>query len=60
MAPGAPAVSQQRAELVREWFRELEDTRLRQVAWPAIEQHRDYIVEQLAAGVTMATRSISG
>jgi hypothetical protein len=25
------------------------------LAWPAIEEHRDYIVAQLAAGVTMAT-----
>jgi hypothetical protein len=25
------------------------------VTWPAIEVHRDYIVAQLAAGVTMAT-----
>jgi transposase len=28
---------------------------LRQVTWPAIEVHRDYIVTQLAAGVTVAT-----
>ena len=37
------------------WFPELADTRLRQVTWPAIAGHRDYIVEQLEAGVTMAT-----
>ena len=43
------------AELVRGWFPELVDTRLRQVTWPAIEVHRDYVVEQLAAGVTAAT-----
>ena len=56
MVPGGPAVSQERwAELAREWFPELADTRLRQVTWPAIEAHRDYIVAQLAAGVTMAT-----
>ena len=56
MAPGGPAVSQQEwAELARAWFPELADTRLRQVTWPAIGEHRDYIVEQLAAGVTMAT-----
>jgi len=56
MVPGGPPVSQERwAELVREWFPELADTRLRQVTWPAIEVHRDYIVAQLAAGVTMAT-----
>ena len=56
MVPGGPPVSQERwAELAREWFPELADTRLRQVTWPAIEVHRDYIVAQLAAGVTMAT-----
>ena len=55
MVPGGPPVSQERwAELAREWFPELADTRLRQVTWPAIEVHRDYIVAQLAAGVTMA------
>ena len=48
MVPGGPPVSQERwAELAREWFPELADTRLRQVTWPAIEVHRDYIVAQL-------------
>lgn len=56
MVPGGPAVSPERwGELAREWFPELADTRLRQVTWPAIEAHRDYIVAQLEAGVTMAT-----
>jgi transposase len=56
MVPGGAAVSQERwAELARGWFPELADTRLRQVTWPAIAGHRDYIVEQLAAGVTVAT-----
>ncbi|MGO9082198.1 MAG: hypothetical protein ACLQDY_24740, partial [Streptosporangiaceae bacterium] len=56
MTPGGPAVSPERwAELAREWFPELADTRLRQVTWPAIAAHRDYIVGQLAAGVTVAT-----
>jgi transposase len=56
MVPGGPAVSQERwGELAREWFPELADTRLRQVTWPAIGSHRDYIVEQMEAGVTMAT-----
>jgi transposase len=56
MAPGGPAVSQQEwAELARAWFPELADTALRQVTWPAIAVHRDYIVAQLEAGVTMAT-----
>jgi hypothetical protein len=56
MVPGGPAVSQERwAELAREWFPELADARLRQVTWPAIEAHRDYIAAQLKAGVTMST-----
>jgi transposase len=56
MTPGGPAVSPEEwARLARAWFPELADTRLRQVTWPAIGAHRDYIVAQLAAGVTMAT-----
>ncbi len=56
MTPGGPAVSQQEwARLAREWFPELADTRLRQVTWPAIAEHRDYIVAQLEARVTVAT-----
>jgi transposase len=54
--PGGPARSRAEwAELVRAWFPELTDTRLRQVTWPAIDVHRDYVVEQLQAGVTAAT-----
>jgi len=56
MVPGGPPVSQQEwARLAREWFPELADSRLRQVTWPAIGEHRDYIAGQLAAGVTVAT-----
>jgi transposase len=56
IAPGGPAKSEQEwHELVREWFPELADTRLRQVTWPAIAEHHDYIVEQLKAGVRMST-----
>jgi transposase len=56
MRPGGPAVSQERwAELAREWFPELAGTRLRQVTWPVIGEHRDYIVAQLEARVTVAT-----
>ena len=44
MVPGGPARSQQQwAQLVRGWFPELVDTWLRQVTWPAIEVHRDYV-----------------
>ncbi|WP_211210831.1 IS21 family transposase [Sporichthya polymorpha] len=41
--------------LVAGWFPDLVDGRLRQVTWPAIEAHRDYIVESLRAGVTKGT-----
>ncbi len=56
LVPGGPPVSAQRwGELARGWFPELADTTLRQVTWPAIAVHRDYIVGQLGAGVTVAT-----
>jgi transposase len=56
MRPGGPEVSQEQwGQLAREWFPELADSRLRQVTWPAIEVHRDYIVGQLTAGVTVST-----
>jgi transposase len=54
--PGGPAKSEgEWHELVRGWFPELADTRLRQVTWPAIAVHHDYIVEQLKARVRMST-----
>jgi hypothetical protein len=41
IAPGGPAKSQEEwAELVRGWFPQLADTRLRQVTWPAIAVHQ--------------------
>jgi transposase len=52
---GSPRSQAEWAQLVRGWFPHLVDTRLRQVTWPAIEPHRDYVVEQLEAGVTQAT-----
>ena len=56
MCPGGPPVSEERwAELARGWFPELADTRLRQVTWPAIAEHHEFITGQLEAGVTMAT-----
>src|ERR1022692_3431910 len=56
LRPGGPEVSAGRwGELAREWFPELADTRVRQVTWPAIEAHRDYVVGQLKAGVTVTT-----
>jgi transposase len=54
--PGGPAKSEgEWHELVREWFPELADTRLRQVTWPAIAVHHDYIVAQVKARVRMST-----
>jgi transposase len=56
MRPGGPPVSEERwAELAREWFPELADSRLRQVTWPAIEPYQEYITGQLKAGVTVTT-----
>ncbi len=56
IVPGGTAKSEEEwAELVRGWFPQLADTRLRQVTWPAISEHRDYVVEQLKAGVRMST-----
>jgi transposase len=56
IVPGGPAKSEEEwHELVRGWFPELADTRLRQVTWPAIAVHHDYIVEQLKARVRMST-----
>jgi transposase len=42
-------------ELAEGWFPQVADAGLRQVTWPAIEPHRDYVVAQLKAGVTQAT-----
>lgn len=54
--PGGPPVSEEQwAALVKEWFPHLTDTRLRQVTWPEFDKHREYIAEQLRAGVTKAT-----
>ena len=56
ITPGGPAKSEEEwAELVRGWFPQLADTRLRQVTWPAIAVHHDYITAQLKAGVRMST-----
>jgi transposase len=56
MVPGGPPLGEAEWDArVREWFPELADTRLRQVTWPAIEPHHEYISEQLKAGVTVTT-----
>jgi hypothetical protein len=56
ITPGEPAKSEAEWQgLVRDWFPESADTRLRQVTWPAIAVRHDYIVAQLKAGVRMST-----
>jgi len=54
--PGGPPMGEgDWRTLVTGWFPELCDSGLRQVSWPRIEPHRDYIAAQLKAGVTAAT-----
>jgi transposase len=56
MTPGGASLGEAEWDArVREWFPELADTRLRQVTWPAIGKHHEYICEQLKAGVTVTT-----
>jgi transposase len=55
ITPGSGRSEQEWADLVQEWFPQLSDTRLRQVTWPAIAVHRDFIVGQMKAGVSQAT-----
>ena len=56
IAPGGPAKGEGEWQaLVREWFPELSDSRLRQVTWPAIAGHHEYVAEQMKAGVRMST-----
>jgi len=56
LRPGGPPMAEQDwRRLATEWFPTFVDYRLRQVSWPGIEPHRDYIAEQLTAQVTVAT-----
>src|SRR5579875_246193 len=55
LEPGSGRSQAEWRPLVEQWFPQLADTRLRQISWPLIEMHRDYIVEQLQDGVTKAT-----
>ena len=58
LVPGGPPAGEQVwAQRIAEWFPGLSDGRLRQVTWPEIEAHRDYIVKQLAEDVTVSTIS---
>ena len=56
LAPGGPPVSAAEwRERAAGWFPELADTRLRQVTWPEIGKHHEFITGQLKAGVTVKT-----
>jgi transposase len=55
MEPGSGRTQAEWSVLARGWFPQLADTSLRQVSWPLIEPHRDYIVAQLEEGVTKQT-----
>ena len=57
LVPGGPPVMTEADWRSRAagWFPGVLDRGLRQVTWPAIEAHRDYISAQLAAGVTVST-----
>jgi transposase len=56
LAPGGPPVSAAEwRERAAGWFPELADARLRQVTWPEIEKHHEFITGQLGAGVTVKT-----
>ena len=56
LTPGGPPMSEADWRgLAAGWFPGLCDMRLRQVSWPEIEPHRDYIAKQLKDGVTVAT-----
>lgn len=55
-APGGPVMGEEDWRvLVRSWFPDLADASVRQITWPAIAEHRDYIVEMLAARVHQST-----
>lgn len=57
LVPGGPpgmCEADWRAKAVQ-WFPQVADAGLRQVAWPAIAVHAEFIAAQLKAGVTVAT-----
>lgn len=57
LVPGGPPVMSEAGWRARaaQWFPGVVDAGLRQVTWPVIEPHRDYIHGQLKADVTVAT-----
>lgn len=58
LAPGGPAAGEAVwAQRIAGWFPRVVDGRLRQVTWPAIAAHREFICGQLKEGVTVCTIS---
>jgi hypothetical protein len=57
ICPGVAAGEAVWAQRIARWFPEVSDGRLRQLTWPAIAAHRDFIVAQLQDGVTVSTIS---
>ncbi|MFI6056516.1 IS21 family transposase [Streptomyces violascens] len=51
---GAPMAEADRSGLIKGWFPQPADKRLRQITWAEIDKHRDYIQELLGA-VTVST-----
>ncbi len=55
MVPGGPPMSEADwAKLIKEWFPRAADRRLRQVTWPEIDKHLEYI-KPLLGTVTVST-----
>ncbi|MFE4924734.1 IS21 family transposase [Streptomyces sp. NPDC056661] len=55
ITPGGPPMSEADwAGLIKGWFPEVNNSRLRQITWPDIDQHRDYI-ESMLGTVTVST-----
>lgn len=55
ITPGGPPMREADwASLIKSWYPELADRRLRQITWPDIDQHRDYI-KNLLGTVTVST-----
>ncbi len=57
LVPGGPPVMTEAdwRAWAASWFPALVDKGLRQVTWPAIDAHRDYVTAQLKAQVTVST-----
>ncbi len=55
ITPGGPPMAEKDwAELIKGWFPQLADKRLRQITWPEIDKHRGYI-KGLLGTVTVST-----